>query len=75
MHIGLALRDLRRVKGVTQAQLGERVDVSRNHICEIENGNGMPSVELLQDILFELGYGMKFIRLKSKGQPPNMKNL
>jgi UDP-N-acetylglucosamine 1-carboxyvinyltransferase len=38
MAIGKAVRDLRRLRGWTQKELGRRVGVSQNRICDIETG-------------------------------------
>ncbi len=51
-----AIRTLRAQKGWSQAELAERVGVSRNSINSIENGRFDPSLTLAFDIarVFEL---------------------
>lgn len=44
--IGTHLREIRRAAGLTQAELADRVDVSRQTINYIENGTFCPSTYL-----------------------------
>jgi transcriptional regulator with XRE-family HTH domain len=44
---GIVLRIYRQEKGLTQEQLGERVDVVRSFICSLENGNRQPSFDMV----------------------------
>ena len=46
--IGKFLADLRREKGLTQEQLGERLGVTNKTVSRWENGNYLPPVEILQ---------------------------
>lgn len=52
MHVdyqafGRRLRELRRLRGLTQEQLGELIGVSYQHIGMLERGRRSPSVEML----------------------------
>ena len=49
--IGLFLAELRREKGLTQEQLGEQLSVTNKTISRWENGNYMPPVEMLQELI------------------------
>lgn len=57
-----ALRDLgadaeawRKLRGLTQAQLGDRAGVSRNTVRRFEHGDGAVSMEIVLRILNSLG--------------------
>ena len=43
-----ALKSYREKTGMTQAELARRVECSQPTICDIENGNISPSIELLK---------------------------
>lgn len=49
------LRSLRKQRGLTQAQLGERLGLSQARIAEIEAKPGVVSVDQLMRILSTLG--------------------
>jgi len=49
------LRDIRKHAGITQAELAERVGVSRQTINYVENGTYCPSTYLALRIARELG--------------------
>ena len=44
---GLRIKEYRKKKGLTQAQLAEIVNVDGKHISRIELGNNFPSAELI----------------------------
>lgn len=52
---GIVLRIYRQKKGLTQEQLGERVDVVRSFICSLENGNRQPSFDMVLRLAAALG--------------------
>jgi len=43
--IGKKIRQKRVEKGFSQEQLSEKIDISPRHMCTIENGNSIPSLE------------------------------
>lgn len=64
--IGEMIRRFRKKKGLSQAELSEKVNIVQTHISRIERGLSMPSVELLiqlvqtleipnEELLFSLG--------------------
>lgn len=53
--IGSRVRDFRRQKGFTQAQLAEQLGVSRQTVNYIENGMYCPSTKLALLLARELG--------------------
>lgn len=56
MHsIGYRLKKLRIRKGLTQEELGERTDLSKGYISQIERDLSSPSMETFFDILQVLG--------------------
>ena len=52
---GAAIRTLREQKGLTQAQLAERLFVSAKTVSKWENGKGYPDISLLESIAETLG--------------------
>ena len=56
MHLKNQVRQLREKRGLTQKQLGEKVNVSRQAINAVETGKFAPSLWLAYDIakLFDM---------------------
>lgn len=46
--LATTLRDLRIIAKLTQSQLAEKLGVSVVHLSNLENGHGLPSIELLR---------------------------
>jgi len=55
MKIGKFIAALRKEKGLTQEQLGEKLGVTNKTISRWENGNYMPDVEMLSLLSKEFG--------------------
>ena len=55
MEIGEKLRNLRIQKNLTQEELGERTDLSKGYISQLERDLSSPSMESFFDILEVLG--------------------
>ncbi|MGN5883916.1 helix-turn-helix domain-containing protein [Staphylococcus simulans] len=55
MDIGLNLRNLRKIKRLTQEELAERTDLSKGYISQIESGQSSPSMETFLQLLEVLG--------------------
>ena len=58
MHItekvGLRIRQLRKIAGLTQAKLAESADLSNNYIGAIERGQRSPTLDTLEKIAIAL---------------------
>ena len=54
-RFGARLRDLRRERDLTQDQLAERADISRESIKNIEKGKHGPLFETLEQLIRGLG--------------------
>jgi transcriptional regulator with XRE-family HTH domain len=52
MDIGKALKIVRKSKGLTQAQLGDKMGYSVTFICNIEKGERKPSMEFLDKLVY-----------------------
>ncbi len=57
-RIGRFIAQLRQERGLTQAQLGQRLGVTNKTVSRWENGNYMPDVSLLPELARELGVGV-----------------
>jgi transcriptional regulator with XRE-family HTH domain len=53
--LGRVLREARRVRGLTLAQLAERAAVSQPHLSQMENGKASPSISTLYRLAGALG--------------------
>lgn len=49
------LRELRRSRGMTQAELARRAEVSVTHLSELENGDIAPGIDLVDRLARALG--------------------
>jgi HTH-type transcriptional regulator/antitoxin HipB len=56
--LGAQLRDLRKQKGLTQADLGRKVGLDQKKVSLMENGNPNVRVDSLFRLLSALGCGM-----------------
>lgn len=55
MQIGRRIRNLRLKKGLTQEELGERTDLTKGYISQIERDLSSPSIETFFNIIEVLG--------------------
>jgi transcriptional regulator with XRE-family HTH domain len=55
-HVGKRLRDLRRLKGISQTELAEGVDLTFQQIQKYENGSNRVSLSMLVAIAKVLSY-------------------
>lgn len=59
MEIGKKIKNLRLKKGLTQEELGERTDLTKGYISQLERDLSSPSIETFFDILEVLGCSPK----------------
>lgn len=62
-RVGLRIRQARQQAGMTQAELGEAVDCSNNHISHIESGQTKVSLTLLLRLSYALDTSLDFFLL------------
>ena len=55
VKIGEFLKELRKEQGLTQAQFGEKIGVTNKTVSRWENGNYLPSVDMLKILSDEFG--------------------
>lgn len=55
MNIGGRLKEIRQQKGLTQAELADRSELSKGFISQVENNRTCPTIATLSDILECLG--------------------
>lgn len=60
VQVGRTIRRLRERKGLTQAELGERLGVTRQAISKVEQGRENVTVDRLQRIMRALNYRLRF---------------
>lgn len=51
MNIGNKIKNLRRIKNLTQEELAERTDLSKGYISQIESEHASPSMETFLNII------------------------
>lgn len=59
MQIGKKIKNLRLKKGLTQEELGERTDLSKGYISQLERDLSSPSIETFFNIIEVLGCSPK----------------
>ena len=69
---GNTIRQLREARGMTQAELAEKISVSSKTVSKWETGKGLPDISLLQPLAQTLGISL--IELVN-GEPIRNKNL
>ncbi len=50
MLLGERIRELRKIRGLTQDQFAELIDVEQKHVSRLELGKSFPTVERLEKI-------------------------
>ena len=55
MEIGCKIKELRLKNGLTQEELGDRCELTKGYISQLENDLTSPSIATLKDILTSLG--------------------
>ncbi|MDR0482434.1 MAG: helix-turn-helix domain-containing protein [Cellulomonadaceae bacterium] len=64
---GRVIGDLRHTQGLTQAQLAQRLGVSRQYVVELEGGRVTRAVEVIVEAFAQLGYVLQPVREGSRG--------
>lgn len=71
VHIGEALRLIRKSADMTQSEVAERADISRERISRIENGRHSTNIALLARIFYTLGYSIDITPLPAYHEEPS----
>ena len=58
MDLGAKIQKLREEKGITKYRLAEITGISHTHICNIENGAKIPTIETVSRLLEPLGVSL-----------------
>ena len=45
--LGMRIKELRKVRGLSQEELAEMIGIDPKHLCRIEVGNSYPSLDTL----------------------------
>ena len=67
-RIGKRFRSVRKRAGLTQEAFGESLDLSKNHISDIERGCSLPTVKVLIRVYTQFGHTPDEILLGAKPQ-------
>ncbi len=74
--LGKKIRQRRKEKGYSQEELSEKIDISPRHMCTIENGNSVPSIETFLKIARVLEIDVnKFFNVNSYKNKNNARNI
>lgn len=65
-RIGKRFRNVRKMTGLTQEAFGEALNLSKNHISDIERGCSLPTVKVLISVYTRFGHMPDEILLGSK---------
>ena len=58
MDLGAKIQKLREEKGFTKYRLAEMTGISHTHICNIENGSKVPTIETVSRLIEPLGVSL-----------------
>lgn len=73
MNYGKAIKTIRAAKGISQKELGEKLELNSSYLSRIEKGERIPSVDLLEAIAKQLQIPFYLFMLLSS-QKEDMKN-
>lgn len=65
-RIGKRFRNVRKQTGLTQEAFGEALNLSKNHISDIERGCSLPTVKVLINVYSQFGHTPDEILLGAK---------
>jgi transcriptional regulator with XRE-family HTH domain len=78
-HVGLALKVLRELAGVSQAELSRRAGMGKGQLCKYETGKEMPKLESMEKVLaalrvspLRLFYAMHLLSRLEEGKAPDL---
>ena len=60
-NIGSKIRELRKIKGYTQAEFAKKIGYSKSHLSKIENEKVSPSFDMVNNIAIKLGVSLNGI--------------
>ena len=73
--LGERIKNIRKSKGLTQLELAELVDRSKNHISKIETGSANPPLSLLIEIANALNVELSYLLDLDKKQTKILDNI
>jgi len=73
--LGQRIKEIRKLRGMTQAQLAEKIGMETTNLCKLENGGQLPKEENIEKIALILNIEYRdlfnFGHLKSKEELQN----
>jgi len=70
MNLGEVIRRRREELGLTQAQLAERVGISRQYLVQLENGYRVPSHQVMLRLFSALGLSLQVEKEEEAAHEP-----
>lgn len=64
--IGMILRNMRKIKGLTQAQIGKKLNLAENTISNYETEYSNPTFNTIKKIVDVCDFDIQFIDKKNK---------
>ena len=68
-EIGGRIKEVRLANGLSQRELGQRLDISTGHISWLEAGKAMPGGELLLQLHREFSVDLNWLLTGEEGEP------
>jgi len=70
-EIGLRIKQLRNLQGITQEELAEQLNITTNFLYRIESGNRAASLDLLVEMTVHFGVSLDYLVLGNE-QPKDV---
>ncbi len=64
--IGIILRNMRKIRGLTQAQIGKKLDLAENTISNYETEYSNPTFNTIKKMVDVCDFKIQFVDKKSK---------
>ena len=74
MNLGKKIKEIRKKKNLTQQELADLSGISQTYLCQIENGDRTPNLEIFENISNALGFPfpvLSFLTLDYSTIPEN----
>lgn len=66
MSVGMTLKEIRKQRNLTQAELANEITISRSYLSDIENGNKNPSIKTIENLAKKLNVSVNYLTSGNK---------